>query len=77
MRGQVAPAGDWRTWVLMAGRGFGEDAGGGGVGFGRGAGGAGVPLHHSLPGGVPLPLGAERGDCGLLWWRRPWTRRGG
>jgi phage terminase large subunit-like protein len=22
--GQVAPAGDWRTWVLMAGRGFGK-----------------------------------------------------
>lgn len=23
-RGQVAPAGDWRTWVMMAGRGFGK-----------------------------------------------------
>jgi phage terminase large subunit-like protein len=22
--GQLAPAGDWRTWVLMAGRGFGK-----------------------------------------------------
>jgi phage terminase large subunit-like protein len=22
--GQVAPPGDWRTWVLMAGRGFGK-----------------------------------------------------
>src|SRR5690554_543054 len=22
--GQVAPAGEWRTWVLMAGRGFGK-----------------------------------------------------
>jgi hypothetical protein len=22
--GQVAPSGDWRTWVLMAGRGFGK-----------------------------------------------------
>ena len=23
-RGQVAPEGDWRSWVLMAGRGFGK-----------------------------------------------------
>ena len=22
--GQLPPAGDWRTWVLMAGRGFGK-----------------------------------------------------
>src|SRR6187549_2797099 len=22
--GQVAPSGDWRSWVLMAGRGFGK-----------------------------------------------------
>ncbi|MES2442493.1 MAG: terminase family protein [Pseudomonadota bacterium] len=45
--GQRAPAGDWRTWVMMAGRGFGKTRAGAEwvLGVVRGA---GAPVHIAL-----------------------------
>jgi hypothetical protein len=67
--GQVAPAGDWRTWVLMAGRGFGKTRAGaewvldGVRSFDelRMSGGRAGPPNHPLRGRSPSPsdLGEE------------------
>ncbi|MBT2186704.1 terminase large subunit domain-containing protein [Sphingobium nicotianae] len=55
--GQVPPPGDWRTWVLMAGRGFGKTRAGAqwvaamvraAAAAGDGAAGAGEPLRIAL-----------------------------
>ena len=34
--GQTMPPGDWRIWLMLAGRGLRQDAGGGGMGARRG-----------------------------------------
>ncbi len=64
--GQVAPAGeDWRTWVLMAGRGFGKTRAGaewvlGAVrAVGERLAGAASPLHHRASPGGPAPRAGE------------------
>src|SRR5690606_21098685 len=87
--GQLAPEGDWRTWVLMAGRGFGKTRAGAewvleavrahGRGHGQAAHGQAHP--RPLPqagGGRRSPSRLREGRlCGSRWWRRRWTRRGG
>jgi hypothetical protein len=68
-RGQVAPQGDWRTWVLMAGRGFGKTRGGGEwvLEMGRGVvsspgrgGGAPRATEGSRPMALPSPGASGR-----------------
>src|SRR2546423_14422637 len=53
---QLPPAGSWRVWLLMAGRGFGENPWG--AGWGRAGGQA--RRRRSAPGG-PAAAGGRKG----------------
>ena len=59
--GQAVPEGDWRTWVLMAGRGFGKTRAGAEwvLGVVRSF---DAPLHHPLRGRSPSPSLRDRED---------------
>ncbi len=85
-RGQVEPPGEWRTWVLMAGRGFGKTRAGAEWVMARvreGAGLSGVPDRPDEPlsrlrSASPPSPSRERGSrFGSRWWRLRWTRGGG
>ncbi len=54
--GQLAPSGDWRTWVLMAGRGFGKTRAGAEWVLGAVRGSVGHPPPR------PSPRGGGRGE---------------
>ncbi|HEX8535465.1 MAG TPA: hypothetical protein VF662_14980 [Allosphingosinicella sp.] len=57
LRGQFEPEGDWRVWLMMAGRGFGKTRTGAEWLWSR----------------VRARGGAGAGCFGSRWWGRTWT----
>src|SRR4028119_2259127 len=71
--GQRAPAGDWSTWVVMGGRGFGKTRAGGQGGTGLGGDGGGGrarprgPAGGGSTGGVMGGRGFGKTRAGAQW----------
>lgn len=72
--GQLAPSGDWRTWILLAGRGYGKTRTG--AEWVRERIESGVARRIALV--APTPADARdvmiRGDSGLLATSPPWNK---